>query len=391
MPDPQSSGFIAELKRRRVFQAAAIYAGVAWATIEIITWLIDRLGWFGAPGVIEKYIAILFVAGFPVAVYLAWSRDLGLKARRVVAAGTVALVAVAVVVWATAREPAEVDPPPPNTVMVMPFENVSDDPNEAYFAAALPGQILTALAGISAIRSAGQSSIEYFATPDHKVQRDEIRTRLRVANLLGGRVRKSGNQIHVELSLTDTLTGDTLWSDQFDGDLGDVFGFQSEVADGVASALQVEISGVERQTLDRKPTENAEAYNFFLLARRAEKFERAVSLYKRAIELDPTFADAWLRLVLAHFGYFGRTDLEIDTVLAVADQALQEADKHMDDPAGTSERYNYVKALRLRRQIWAGHNISADEKRLLESSFKKSHRTQSQPFDHLSFAGPLLP
>ncbi len=271
----ESTGFFAELKRRRVFQAAAIYAGVAWATVEIITWLADKLSLVDSPAAFEQLIAVLFIAGFPVAVYLAWSRDLGYKARRIVAAGAVALVAVAIVVWVTSREPPEFDPPPPNTVMVMPFENVSDDPNEAYFAAALPGQILTALAGISAIRSAGQSSIEYFATPDHKVQRDEIRTRLRVANLLGGRVRKSGNQIHVELSLTDTLNGDTLWSDQFDGDLGDVFGFQSEVAAGVASAVQVEISGVERQTLDQKPTENAEAYNFFLLARRAEKFERA--------------------------------------------------------------------------------------------------------------------
>ena len=109
-----------------------------------------------------------------------------------------------------------------------------------------------------------------------------------------------------------------------------------------------------------------------MLADRAENFERAVSLYQRAIELDPTFADAWLRLALTHFFFFGRVDLDIDTILAVADQALEEADKFMDNPAETSDVYNYVKALRLRRQIWAGHAISSDEKRLLENSFKKA-------------------
>ncbi len=109
-----------------------------------------------------------------------------------------------------------------------------------------------------------------------------------------------------------------------------------------------------------------------MLAGRENDFERSVSLYRQAIEFDPTFADAWLWLALMHFGNFGHGSLDISMVLEVADQALEEANKHMDNPAETSEVYNYVKALRLRRQMWAGHNISADEKRLLESSFKKA-------------------
>ena len=109
-----------------------------------------------------------------------------------------------------------------------------------------------------------------------------------------------------------------------------------------------------------------------MLAGRENDFERSVSLYRQAIEFDPTFADAWLWLALMRFGNFGHGSLNISMVLEVADQALEEANKHMDNPAETSEVYNYVKALRLRRQMWAGHNISADEKRLLESSFKKA-------------------
>lgn len=387
MPDSKSSGFVAELKRRRVFQAAAIYAGVAWATIEIITWLIGRLGLSTTPDIIEQYMAVLFVAGFPVAVYLAWSRDLGLKARRVVAASTIALLTIAIVVWVTARRPVEIDPPPPNTVMVMPFANAGDDPNEAYFAAALPGQILTALASIDAIREAGQSSIEYFAAPDHIVQRDEIRSKLRVANVLDGRVRKDGNQIHVELSLTDTLTGDSVWSGQFDGHLGDVFGFQAQVADGVAHALKVEISGDERQILDRKPTENVEAYNYYLLARRADDLDRAISLFKRAIELDPEFTDAWLWLAFVHLANLGPNFADIHLVLDVTEQALNEVEKYMDNPAETSDIFNYVKALYLRRQMFAGKDVTADDRRLLETSFKKAiELNPSRPQTYLSLA-----
>src|SRR4029079_13238309 len=166
-------------------------------------------------------------------------------------------IGLSVTVWN--RKPAVVIP---KSVAVLPFENLSDDPNNAYFADGVQQEILTRLASISDLKVISRSSTQrYHSKPGNLA---EIAKQLGVANILEGSVQKTADQVRVNVQLINAQTDSHLWADTYDRKLTDVFRVESEIAKGIAEALQIRLTGREEQALSAKPTDNPEAYDAYL-------------------------------------------------------------------------------------------------------------------------------
>jgi serine/threonine protein kinase/Flp pilus assembly protein TadD len=225
--------------------------------------------------------------------------------------------------------------PVTNGVAVLPFENLSRDPDNAYFAAGIQEEILTRLAKIADLEVISRTSTQkYKSSPDNL---REIAQQLGVANILEGSVQKAGDQVRVNVQLINAATDAHLWAETYDRKLTDIFGVESEIAKRIAESLQAKLTGREEQALAVKPTNNPEAYDAYLRglafeARSAASFTsfspdllwKAADSYERAVNLDPNFALAWARLSLADTGlYFNYQTTRRDA----AKSALENAQK----------------------------------------------------------------
>ena len=166
-----------------------MYVAIAWGGTEFLVFLIDALQGEQAPGPARKYLAILFIAGFPVVMYLAWSRDLGLRARRIVAAGSMAAVLVAILIWLIPNSPAPLDVAvrqpvniDPNSIAVLPFENMSGDESNIYFSHGITEELLNVLSRIPNLKASSRTSSFYFAGRGMPLA--EIAARLSVRHIL---------------------------------------------------------------------------------------------------------------------------------------------------------------------------------------------------------------
>jgi TolB-like protein/Tfp pilus assembly protein PilF len=220
----------------------------------------------------------------------------------------------------------------PKSVAVLPFENLSDDPDNAYFAEGIQEEILTRLASIADLKVISRTSTQrYHSRPGNLA---EIAKQLGVANILEGGVQKATDHVRVNVQLVNAQTDSHLWAETYDRKLTDIFGIESEIAKRIAEALQAKLTGREGQALAVKPTSNPEAYEAYLRglafdARRAPSPSwEAPGFYERAVELDPNFAIAWARLsrVDSQF-YFNRTDATTASRGEAAKHALENAQK----------------------------------------------------------------
>ena len=202
---------------------------------------------------------------------------------------------------------------PKKSIAVLPFENLSVDPENTFFADGVHAEILTHLAKIAGLKVISRNSV---MTYERGVKRNlrEIAKELGVAHLVQGSVQRAGDQVRVNVQLIKAQTDSHLWADTFDRKLTDVFAIESEIAKRIAESLQAKLTGREEQALAVKPTNNPEAYDAYLrgLAFDARSIlsdrcliRKAISFYERAVQLDPNFALAWARLSRAHaFVYF---------------------------------------------------------------------------------------
>jgi TolB-like protein/Tfp pilus assembly protein PilF len=215
------------------------------------------------------------------------------------------------------RKPAVVIP---KSVAVLPFENLSDDPDNAYFTEGIQEEILTRLAQIADLKVISRSSTQrYHSKPGNLA---EIAKQLGVANIVEGSVQKAADQVRVNVQLINAQTDTHLWADTYDRKLTDILGVESEIAKRIAESLRAKLTGVEEQVLAAKPTNNPEAYDAYL---RGLAFDarghltpyisstdllwKAADFYGRAVELDPNFALAWARLSRADaYLYWNRND-----------------------------------------------------------------------------------
>jgi TolB-like protein/predicted Ser/Thr protein kinase/Tfp pilus assembly protein PilF len=192
--------------------------------------------------------------------------------------------------------------PVTNGVAVLPFENLSTDPDNAYFAEGIQEEILTRLAGIAGLKIISRTSTQQYQSKPRNLR--DIAKQLGVANIVEGSVQKAADQMRVNVQLVNAQTDSHLWADTYDRKLTDIFSVESDIAKGIAEALQAKLTSGEQRALTVKPTNNPEAYDAYL---RGVAFEartgympdiirKAAGFYERAVQLDPNFAVAWARL-----------------------------------------------------------------------------------------------
>ena len=220
---------------------------------------------------------------------------------------------------------------PEKSIAMLPFENLSRDPNDASFAEGIQEEILTRLVKIADLKVVSRTSTQgYPSKPDNL---SKVAQQLGVTNILEGSLQKTADQVRVNVQLLDTRTNSHLWAETYDRKLTDILGVESEIAKGIAESLQAKLSGREEQALEAKPTHNPEAYDAYL---RGVAFHgrvhssnhlvlKALGYFEQAVQLDPNFAAAWARLSRAHaYLYFQRVDTARPDV---AKDALEHAQK----------------------------------------------------------------
>jgi TolB-like protein/Tfp pilus assembly protein PilF len=229
---------------------------------------------------------------------------------------------------------------PEKSIAVLPFENLSEEKANAYFADGIQEEILTRLAKIADLKVISRTSTQRYQSKPGNLA--EIAKQLGVANILEGRVQKVANQVRVNVQLINAQTDSHLWAETYDRKLTDIFEVESEIAKGIAESLQAKLTGREEQALAVKPTNNPEAYDAYLrglafetrssassyLSYSRDLVEKAIGFYEQAVQLDPNFALAWARLSRADaLLYFNRKDNTTATRGDAAKRALETAQK----------------------------------------------------------------
>src|SRR5438270_6071344 len=303
------SGFFEELKRRKVYRVAIAYIVAGWALAQ---GLAQVLPVFEISNSVIRVVIALLLIGFPVALVLAWVFDVtpeGIKTTPSMASGghrrrNVFLLAAAGLIVSVCAGffvlPRAAAHKIDKSIAVLPFENLSDDKENAYFADGVQDDILTNLSKIGDLKVISRTSVMPYRGKLQNLR--EIGKTLGVANILEGSVRRSGNKVRVNVQLIDASNDQHLWAEDYDGDLSDVFKIQTDLATKIASALQAKLSPTEKEQLTRKPTEDSDAYLAFVQAHNLNvsmedysRLQEGEQMYERAIKLDPKFALALAR------------------------------------------------------------------------------------------------
>ena len=219
---------------------------------------------------------------------------------------------------------------PEKSIAVLPFDNLSSDKENAYFAEGIQDEILTRLAKIGALKVISRSSTKQYQSKPGNLR--EIAQQLGVANILEGSVQKAGTAVHVNVQLIKAMTDDHLWAESYDRTLENIFGVEGEIAQAVAETLKAKLSGAEEKLVAEKPTTNAVAYDAYLRGQAAfarvatpETQEAAVSSFDEAVRLDPQFAIAWAALSRIHSRIFFSGNDMTPARRGLAEKALNEA------------------------------------------------------------------
>ena len=319
--------FFAELKRRNVYKVAVAYAIVGWLLVQVATQVFPFLE---IPNWIVRLVIALVTIGFPIALVIAWAFEAtpeGIKRTEVadampVSAATgrkkhawiyvvVIAAAISVTLFFLGRYTAGSGTPRQSeaatvsakSIAVLPFDNLSRDPDNAYFAEGVQDEILTRLAKIADLKVISRTSTQRFksAPPDLPA----IAKQLGVMHILEGSVQKANDQVRVNVQLINALTDAHLWADTYDRKLVDIFSVESEIAKTIADTLQAKLTGSEKTAMSKKPTANPEAYElylkgrFFWNKRTAADLRRSIDYFNQAIAKDPNYALAYAGLAQA--------------------------------------------------------------------------------------------
>src|SRR5436305_2235591 len=316
------SGFFEELKRRKVYRVAAAYIIAAGFIIQIASAVFPA---WELPNWAFRFVVVLLLIGFPISLILAWAYDLTPQGIRATPAprthrrqNLIMLIAIGVVVSAVGGFflfPRASARNVEKSIAVLPFQNLSDEKENAYFADGIQDDILTNLSKIGDLKVISRMSVmSYRGEGTHNAR--EIGKALGVATLLEGSVRRVGNRVRVNVQLIDANNDEHVWAEDYDRDLTDVFAIQTDLAQKIDSALQAELSPNEKAHLDHRPTQNPDAYLLFVQAHdwanRAEMFHdtslKAEPLFEQAIKLDPNFAAAFAGLSMVESWVYHNSD-----------------------------------------------------------------------------------
>jgi TolB-like protein len=380
----------AELKRRNVVRVGIAYAVAGWLLAQVADVFLEN---FGAPEWVIKTFLLAIIIGFPLVLIFAWAFEMtpqGIKREKDVdrtasiTPGTgrkldraiigILTVALGWFVWdrfsGPAGGPMEQATPTlatvePSTgpaaqavverttqkmeksIAVLPLANRSTNPEDAFFAEGIHDELLTQLSRVSALTVISRTSVMGYAGTTKRMT--EIGSELGVAHLVEGGVQRAGNRVRINVQLIEAATDKHLWAEVYDSELttDNLFDIQSDITRSIAKALQAVLTGEEEKTLDDKPTDNVEAYAFYLRAKAAaasygrspEQIDRSIAAYRKAIDLDPDFAAAWAALSIDHMErvWTGGRSGSIEQV----EQALERAESLAPKAADTAIAKGY--------------------------------------------------
>src|SRR5438874_1553906 len=321
------SNFFAELKRRNVYKVAVAYAVIGWLLVQIATQVFPFLE---IPNWVVRLVIVLVAIGFPIALVIAWAFEItpqGIERTEVAdtmpaAAGQKKHAWIYVVVIGAAisvalfflgrytaqsqdggRPPAAAGSLPQKSIAVLPFDNLSEEKGNAYFAEGIQDEILTRLAKVADLKVISRTSTQHFkSAPDNLPQ---IAKQLGVMHILEGSVQKANDQVRVNVQLINALTDAHLWADTFDRKLTDIFAVETEIAKTIADTLQAKLTGSEKNAISKKPTENPAAHELYLQGRyfwskrSAANLRKSIDYFNQAIAQDPNYALAYAGLAQA--------------------------------------------------------------------------------------------
>jgi adenylate cyclase len=240
------------------------------------------------------------------------------------------------------------------SVCVLPFANISDDPQQEYFSDGISEDIITDLSKVSALEVCARNTAFTFKGKSMKVP--DVARELGVSHVLEGSVRKAGARVRITAQLIDGATGNHIWAERYDRDLTDIFALQDEISEAIVGALKLKLLPEEKKAIVSRGTENAEAYNLYLMAREQliagtrgdpRREEAIVRFCRRAVELDPRYARAWAMMADAQSALVFERGRAGDNGLAAAERALS-----LD--AGLAEAHA------VRGNIWLRHGRIED-------------------------------
>lgn len=311
---------LVEFKRRNVYKVAVAYAVMGWLLIQIAT---QTFPFLEIPNWAIRLVIMLVAIGFPIALILAWAFELtpeGIRRAETVTGATAAksahrawiyVVMVAGILsigvfflgrytalrTSSSPESAKAAAPSSKSLAVLPFANLSHDPDNAYFAAGIQDEIITRLAKIGELKVVSCLSTQRFkSSPDDL---PAIAKELGVANVLQGSVQRSPDAVRVNVQLVGAETDTHLWADTFDRKLTDVFQIESDIAKTIAEKLQAKLTGSEERAISMQPTADVEAHQLYLKGRylwnrrTAENLEKALNYFQQAADKDPNYALAY--------------------------------------------------------------------------------------------------
>ena len=341
--------FFSELKRRNVYKVAVAYIVAGWALSQGIAQVFPV---FDIPNWAIRLIVILIIIGLPIALVLAWSFEItpqGIKRTEtadampeatrkkkhvwiyVVVIGAALSIGLFFLGRFTALNTASPARTSNKSIAVLPFANLSRDPDNEYFAAGIQDEIISRIAQISDLKVVSCSSTQRYKGIARNLR--QVASELGVTNVLEGSVQKSNDQVHVNVQLVNALTDTHLWANICDRKLVDVFGVESEIAKNIAEALQARLTGSEKSSIAKTPTVNPEAYElylkgrFFWNKRTGEDLRKAIDYFKQATTKDPDYALAYAGLADSYLllpNYGGASSKEaLPPARAAAKKALE--------------------------------------------------------------------
>ncbi len=344
--------FFGELKRRNVYKVAIAYAVIAWLLIQAGSILFPT---FEAPGWVMKAFVAIIAAGFPIALVLAWAFELtpeGIKrteevsphktmtprtGRKIdfVIIGVFALV-IALLLYDRYRpgKTSSSSNALQKSIAILPFENLSEEKANAYFAEGIQDEILTKLAAVRDLKVISRTSTAKYQSKPDNLKR--VAQELGVSTILEGAVQRAGDKVRVNVQLIDSNSDAHLWAKSYDRELKDILAVESEVAEQIADALKANLSPSESHVLAAVRTQNTEAYDLFLRAQyefhkaesslSADAYDRADAFYRQTLERDPNFAPAAAGLAYSrlsrHWFVSPLTAQELQEVKSIVDRAL---------------------------------------------------------------------
>jgi TolB-like protein/Flp pilus assembly protein TadD len=315
--------FWQEMRRRKVVRVIPVYAAAAFVILQVADMTSGPLN---LPEWTLPFLIVLLIIGFIVAVILSWAYDITPKGIE-------------------KTKPIEFSGEPEerryltdrgalkeNSIVVLPFENMSSDPGQDYFSDGLTEEIITDLSHVHNLLVISRSSSMTFK--GSKKKSTEIASEVNVKYVLEGSVRKAGNNMKITAQLIDGLNDTHLWAEKYNGTLDDIFQIQEKVAQSIVDALKLKLTPEEIRRIDKKPTQILEAYNYYLHGNKyywqseeKQDYVSAIIMYEKAIELDPRFALAYARLSICYselyWFYYNRSPDQLIKSKAAVDEAFR--------------------------------------------------------------------